>query len=602
MYKSMSSPYNFHVPVMGVAFTVDTPIKIAHFGVSSVMSIGDDLLLERLRAYYSEKHDISFVPIKRTEEDYRAKRITAYLDLVYDIVHYKFEKLKQQSIEKGNEIYKYFDMLPDTNTLKKEFLKLTDSASTEIEALTERLKNTMSVGELEVNIMTKLDRQHYDKAGNKLPTEFNDAHSALRGYANSKINSGLVLSAGLNPRLYSYIANFDNFYPDQEGNLDKQVILKVSDYRSALIQGKFLAKKGIWVSEYRVESGLNCGGHAFASDGFMLGPIMEEFKNNREQLIEDVHEILNDSLEKLGKPVQNKPLPLKVTAQGGVGTYEEHQFLIDTYQVDSVGWGTPFLLVPEAVNVDAQTSDLLVAAGEDDLYLSSISPIGVPFNTVRGNSKDVIKQKNIDDGNPGSTCPRQYLKLFNTEFTEQPICLSSKQYQKLKIKELDELNLEGDEYDEVYQKITEKACLCTGLVITAYKAYGLETKPDGQGVSVCPGPNLAYFSKISTLKEMIDHIYGRTNILNNTPRPNFLIKELNMYVDYFKNELKELPQEINIKQQKRFVAFKTNLLSGIEYYLHLFSDVVKDQPNAIEALINQKQVVEQLNIPTLIKV
>lgn len=598
----MSSPYNFHVPVMGVAFTVDTPIKIAHFGVSSVMSIGDDLLLERLRAYYSEKHDISFVPIKRTEEDYRAKRITAYLDLVYDIVHYKFEKLKQQSIEKGNEIYKYFDMLPDTNTLKKEFLKLTDSASTEIEALTERLKNTMSVGELEVNIMTKLDRQHYDKAGNKLPTEFNDAHSALRGYANSKINSGLVLSAGLNPRLYSYIANFDNFYPDQEGNLDKQVILKVSDYRSALIQGKFLAKKGIWVSEYRVESGLNCGGHAFASDGFMLGPIMEEFKNNREQLIKDVHEILNDSLEKLGKPVQNKPLPLKVTAQGGVGTYEEHQFLIDTYQVDSVGWGTPFLLVPEAVNVDAQTSDLLVAAGEDDLYLSSISPIGVPFNTVRGNSKDVIKQKNIDDGNPGSTCPRQYLKLFNTEFTEQPICLSSKQYQKLKIKELDELNLEGDEYDEAYQKITEKACLCTGLVITAYKAYGLETKPDGQGVSVCPGPNLAYFSKISTLKEMIDHIYGRTNILNNTPRPNFLIKELNMYVDYFKNELKELPQEINIKQQKRFVAFKTNLLSGIEYYLHLFSDVVKDQPNAIEALINQKQVVEQLNIPTLIKV
>ena len=43
----------------------------------------------------------------------------------------------------------------------------------------------------------------------------------------------------------------------RNGNLEKKVILKISDYRSALIQGKFLAKKGIWISEYRVESGLN---------------------------------------------------------------------------------------------------------------------------------------------------------------------------------------------------------------------------------------------------------------------------------------------------------------------------------------------------------
>jgi len=52
----------------------------------------------------------------------------------------------------------------------------------------------------------------------------------------------------------------------------------------AIIQGRFLAKKGIWVSEYRVESGLNCGGHAFATDGFLLGPVLEEFRNSKEQL------------------------------------------------------------------------------------------------------------------------------------------------------------------------------------------------------------------------------------------------------------------------------------------------------------------------------
>ena len=72
----------------------------------------------------------------------------------------------------------------------------------------------------------------------------------------------------MNPRLYSYIENFEDFFPTKNGIIKKKIILKVSDYRSALIQGKFLAKKGLWVSEYRIESGLNCGGHAFASDGF----------------------------------------------------------------------------------------------------------------------------------------------------------------------------------------------------------------------------------------------------------------------------------------------------------------------------------------------
>ena len=44
----------------------------------------------------------------------------------------------------------------------------------------------------------------------------------------------------------------------------------MSDFRSALIQGKFLAKKGLEVAEFRIESGLNCGGHAFATDGHLM--------------------------------------------------------------------------------------------------------------------------------------------------------------------------------------------------------------------------------------------------------------------------------------------------------------------------------------------
>jgi hypothetical protein len=40
---------------MGVGYTIDTPIKVAHLGISSVMSIGDDLLAERLRVFWNKK-------------------------------------------------------------------------------------------------------------------------------------------------------------------------------------------------------------------------------------------------------------------------------------------------------------------------------------------------------------------------------------------------------------------------------------------------------------------------------------------------------------------------------------------------------------------
>ena len=56
--------------------------------------------------------------------------------------------------------------------------------------------------------------------------------------------------------------------------------MKVSDLRSAKVQGKILAKKGVWVSEYRIESGLNCGGHAFATDGILLGPILDDWRTH----------------------------------------------------------------------------------------------------------------------------------------------------------------------------------------------------------------------------------------------------------------------------------------------------------------------------------
>jgi hypothetical protein len=600
----MKKTHTFQIPVMGIGFTIDTPLKVAPFGISSVISLGDDLLADRMRAFYCNKMDIPYIEIAKDDLDKRAKRITLYLNVMNRLVKNKFQELKNASFDKSSDLTKYFEMLPDMSDLKKEYkIMRAESDSSVVKKSQQWLKDNMEPGAIDVNIMTKLDKANFTKSGEQLPQDMNDAHAALRGFAKSDLNSGVVLSAGLSPRLYSYVANFDTFFPDEKEQLEKTIILKVSDYRSALVQGKFLAKKGIWVTEYRVESGLNCGGHAFATDGFLMGPILEEFKQKKHELVEQVHEILNDALEGLGKKRLSKPLHMDFTAQGGVGTNNEHNLLLNNYGVDLVGWGTPFLLVPEAVNIDANSFKILSESGTRDLYLSDISPIGVPFNSVKGNTKDEEKDEKIESGKPGSTCPSQFLKIYNTEFTDRPICVASRQYQKLKIQELEGMKLPEAEHQKAYDKITVKSCICAGLVMTAYSENDIIKRSDGKGISLCPGPNMAYFSKESTLHEMVDHIYGKNNVLNESYRPHMFIKELGMYIDYLNNEIEESVQNLNGKKVKYFIKFKANLNSGIEYYESLISEMKEESDSFKSKFINELQefkvVVSQISLPSL---
>ena len=562
--------HSFHIPVMGIGFTIDTPLKVSHLGIDSVISLVDDILLEKLRKMYCGKLGLPYQEISDKLEDFRAKRITGYLNLIHDAAHDKFEELKNSAFETGREIRDYLNLLPDSSTLKREFEKRV-AHDLDIKEIKKWLRENLTMGSIDVNIMTKVDKDNFIK-NEKLPIEYNDAHAALRGYAQSKLSSSVILSAGMNPRLYSYMENFEDFFPDENGILKKKVVLKVSDYRSALIQGKFLAKKGIWVSEYRIESGLNCGGHAFATDGYLMGPIMSEFKANKQAYLKEIHDILVPALSNKNKAVPKQYLPLKITAQGGVGTAEEHQFLRDHYQIESVGWGTPFLLVPEATTVDRATMEKLVAAKEEDLYLSDISPLGVPFHNLRGNTKDQEKQKLIDKNRPGSSCPKKFVAL-NKDYSEKGLCTASRQYQHIKIKELDAENISKDEYDHRFNKITEKSCTCVGLGTSALLAYDLDTKTEGPGVSICPGPNMAYYSKIVSLQEMTDHIYGRANIISRTDRPNIFIKELGIYLDYLRNKIEESKYSMNKKQEKYLLTFIHNLNDGIAYYQKLFGDL-----------------------------
>ena len=566
-----NTPHTFHIPVMGTGYTIDTPIKVAHYGISSVVSIIDHRLIEQMRAFHSEAYHYPYSLIKEKEEDSRAKRITAYLDLMDDIVRTKFEALKNTPFEPGSEITKYFEMLPDTSSLKDQYKEMLKTEGETRKIRQAQLREQMVPGAIDVNVMTKVDRANYLKNKAPLPTEFNDAHAALRGFANSKLESSVVLSAGLNPRLYGYMAAFEDFFPDKKGRLKKKIIIKVSDYRSALIQGKFLAKKGLWVSEFRIESGLNCGGHAFATDGYLMGPILEEFKKNKEQLLSTLFEIYSAALEKQEKAAPVEPPQLKVTAQGGIGTAVEHQFLLDYYNIDSIGWGSPFLLVPEAVNIDDGSIDLLCKAKEEDYYLSNVSPLGVPFNTVKGNTAELEKQERIENGKPGAPCLKKHL-AFNNEFTEEPICVASKQYQQKKIKELKKEIADEETFRDSVNKIVEKMCLCIGLGNSLLIKNNMPMYKGLKGITICPGPNLAYFSKTVSLREMIDHIYGRIDILKKEDRPSMFIKELKIYIDYLKSKLNESAGQLNEAQTKYFQSFQSNLNEGIRYYENLFSN------------------------------
>ncbi|MBL0308984.1 MAG: hypothetical protein IPP77_04690 [Bacteroidetes bacterium] len=584
-----TSIHHFHIPVMGLAFTIDTPLKVARFGISSVISVMDDELVEKMREFHSGQSGETFVPILAKEDDSRAKRITAYLDLVNHLVNQQTEKLRSLPFEAGNSLAKYFELLPDTSPLKQTYNDMLQlPMGQEKMALQEVLRGKIVAGSIDVNIMSKVDRTNMAKDGTPLPKEFSDALTAFRGYANSTLDSSIIFSAGYNPRLYGYIENFSDFYPDEQGYLKKKIILKVSDYRSAITQGKIFAKKGLWVSEFRIESGLNCGGHAFATDGLLLGPIMEEFKKNKETLTEELFRLCESALQAKAKPTYITRPEIKITVQGGIGTSLENQFLQSYYQADSTGWGSPFLLVPEATNVDEETLQQLATAEQDDYYLSYASPLGIPFNNFRKSSSEKQRLERIAKGRPGSPCYKKMLSS-NTEFTTEPICTASREYQNLKINQLKEKNLDVEAYTVEFNAIVEKDCLCEGLGTAALIKSHMPLSHQLKAVTICPGPNLAYFSEVRTLKQMVDHIYGRINLLNPLKRSHMFVNELRLYVTYLENEMKKYTETAHVNQTRHLKTFHANLLHGIEYYKQLIPSI------KFESSQKMQEMKEELN-------
>ena len=570
---------------MGTGFTIDTPLRVAKYGISSVISLIDDVLIEQIRRFHCEKEGEPYEEIKERDENSRTLRITAYLNLIDRLVQRQVGALQSSPFEPGSDITRYYEMLPETPP-KQTYKKMLAAADPEEKARIQKDLRRLAVpGNIDVNIMTKLDRSQY-RNGKKLAGEFNDAMTALRGYAESTLSSSIVFSAGINPSLYGYLARFTDFFPDMSGRVKKRIVLKVSDYRSALVQGKFLAKRGLWVSEYRVESGLNCGGHAFATKGLLMGPILQEFREKKKELLETLRAIYARACAARECSPPDLVPETKITVQGGIGTADEDAFLIRQYEVDGTGWATPFLLAPDVVNMDDAHLDKLCGATSEDVYLSDSSPMGIPYWNLRNSASEETRRQYIRDGKPGSPCPKRYIAL-DTEFTEVPICSAGRNYLKRKTRRLQEEEHSPERLSLLQEKAEEKSCICHDLGGTITLKHGIDPEATP---SICCGANIAYFSKITSLKEMADHIYGRLSLLTDPNRPHMFIQELQINIELLRKEIEDVSAGLAARTDKYFHEYRGNLLDGIEYYRTLAGEFTGGQrerfTSGLEALFD----------------
>ena len=108
-----------------------------------------------------------------------AKRISAYLDVVHEIVQKKNGRNKTAALFfKTTTSKNILELLPEDSMLKQKYNTLLKmKAGDERNDLEKDLTLNMKPGSIDVNIMVNVDRIHFNKIGDPLGEEFTDAKS-----------------------------------------------------------------------------------------------------------------------------------------------------------------------------------------------------------------------------------------------------------------------------------------------------------------------------------------------------------------------------------------------------------------------------------------
>jgi hypothetical protein len=131
------------------------------------------------------------------------------------------------------------------------------------------------------------------------------------------------------------------------------------------------------------------------------------------------------------------------------------------------------------------------------------------------------------------------------------------------LKQLSGSNIPAERLSAIRESVIAKSCICHGVggCVTLKHGIDQDARP-----TVCCGPNIVNFSEVASLEEMIGHIYGRLSLLADPNRPHMFIRELSLYVDYFRREFQQASEGLLNKTAKCFLDFRRNLITAIEYY------------------------------------
>jgi hypothetical protein len=248
--------------------------------------------------------------------------------------------------------------------------------------------------------------------------------------------------------------------------------------------------------------------------------------------------------------------------------------------------------VPEVTNVDDEHLQKLADAADDDVYLSSASPLKVPFWNLKTSASEEARRRHIAEGKPGSVCPKGHGAIFDTEFTEIPECIAARRYVTQKIDSLGKADLPEEQRSWLMEDVLAKSCICHDLSGGATIKLGIDKSATP---CICCGPGIVNFSRIASLEEMVGHIYGRLSLLANSDRPHMFIKEMSLNIEFLRSEIEKFKLDLTNNGAKYFQEFKENLISGIDYYRKMAEEFVETKRTRfLEDLKAQKEAIEQL--------
>jgi len=148
----------------------------------------------------------------------------------------------------------------------------------------------------------------------------------------------------------------------------------------------------------------------------------------------------------------------------------------------------------------------------------------------------------------------------------------------------------------VKENILSKSCICHDLAGVATVKNGIDNNATP---AICCGPTIVNFSKIATLEEMVDHIYGRLSLLTNPDRPHMFIREIMIYIEYLRKEIEKCSLKLSTHTPEHFREFKANLLKGIDNYSRIAEQIIEEQKELfLDELKTLKKEIESIPLFT----